>query len=164
MPDSFLIDGVNTIAVEVHQVSGSSSDLGFDLEIQGKSGFTVEGQLFMDMDGNGDLSSFDIFGSGAVEIKFYNDADSNGILISSEEIGSVLTHTDGTFTATIANDGTVTGVSEGGTTFIFTPDDTGCQSEPTDSVFVSPSPTVFIDGSTEICVCLLYTSPSPRDA
>jgi|GEM_PF-419424 len=34
LPKSVLIDGINTIAVEVHQRDGTSSDLGFDLELK----------------------------------------------------------------------------------------------------------------------------------
>ncbi len=36
--------------------------------------------------------------------------------------------------------GLVTGLMEGGTSFVFTPDDTGCPSNDSDSVFVSPAP------------------------
>lgn len=54
--------------------------------------------------------------------------------------------------ATIDNSGFVTGISEGGTTFTFTPTDTGCPSLPSDSLFVSPSPDAQITGLSEICV------------
>lgn len=39
-PASLLVDGTNVLAVEVHQASGSSSDLGFDLELVATDGST----------------------------------------------------------------------------------------------------------------------------
>ena len=91
VPDTFLVNGVNTFAVEMHQVNATSSDLGFDLEVIGVRGTLVVGQIFMDMDGNGVYSAFDNFGSGAVEIKMYNDADSNGVYTNAEILDSVIT-------------------------------------------------------------------------
>ncbi len=98
IPDTFLIDGVNTFAVEMHQVNATSSDLGFDLEVIGKTGRVLYGNIFLDMNGDGlDTSIYDIFGSGAVEIKIYNDADSNGIYTAGECIDSILTNPDGSY-------------------------------------------------------------------
>jgi hypothetical protein len=98
IPDTFLVNGVNTFAVEMHQVNASSSDLGFDMEIIGKGGRIVSGNIFLDMNGDGlNTSVYDIFGSGAIEIKLYDDADSNGIYTAGECIDSVLTSPDGTF-------------------------------------------------------------------
>lgn len=52
----------------------------------------------------------------------------------------------------VAGTGVVTGQSEGAATFTFTNTTTGCISDPTDSLRVSPAPTVSITGETEICV------------
>lgn len=38
IPSSYLVNGVNTIAVELHQNAGNSSDLGFDLELKNGGG------------------------------------------------------------------------------------------------------------------------------
>lgn len=54
--------------------------------------------------------------------------------------------------ATVNNSGLVSGVAQGGTTFVFTDNTTTCISAPTDSLFVSPAPTVGIVGDTDICV------------
>jgi len=47
--------------------------------------------------------------------------------------------------------GVVTGVAEGQATFVFTPDDTGCPSEDSDPVSVSPTPTATLFES-ELCI------------
>jgi hypothetical protein len=97
VPDTFLVNGVNTFAVEVHQVNITSSDLGFDMEIKGKSGRILSGNIFLDIDGNGVQSSYDVFGSGAIEIKAYNDADSNGVVTDADVISSILTNPYGDY-------------------------------------------------------------------
>lgn len=89
--DSFLIDGVNTFAVEIHQADGSSSDLGFDMSIAGKNLKTAYGRLFMDLDASGTFTAGDEHGSGAIEIYLYNDVDSNGVYTQAELIDSTLT-------------------------------------------------------------------------
>jgi len=53
--------------------------------------------------------------------------------------------------ATVANDGTVTGVSVGSTTFVFTSTSTGCASDATQPITVNEIPTVSITGSDSIC-------------
>ena len=54
--------------------------------------------------------------------------------------------------ATVTNAGVVTGVAAGTVTFTFTLDDTGCSSDPTDPIDVTPSPIAEITGPTEICI------------
>lgn len=44
--NTYLVQGINTIAVEVHQVSASSSDLCFDLEIEGIYSGSGDGEIF----------------------------------------------------------------------------------------------------------------------
>ncbi|PCJ64397.1 MAG: hypothetical protein COA58_13670 [Bacteroidetes bacterium] len=97
VPDTFLVNGLNVFAVEVHQTNATSSDLGFDLEVNGLSGRVVSGKIFLDMDGTGTETPLDVFGSGAVEIRMYNDADSNGVYIDTEIIKSVLTNPFGDY-------------------------------------------------------------------
>jgi len=66
----------------------------------------------------------------------------SGVWISNDESVATIDPTSGV----------VTGVGVGGTTFQYTPDDTGCITPPSDSVFVSPAPDVGIDGLSEICI------------
>ncbi len=54
--------------------------------------------------------------------------------------------------ATVNNAGLVTGIATGGTTFVFTNSSTGCVSDASDSIFVTPGPTVLISGDDQICV------------
>lgn len=89
--DSFLVNGVNTIAVEIHQANATSSDVGFDLSIAGKNLKTAYGRIYMDLDASGTMNTGDEHGSGAVEIYLYNDADSNGVYTQAELIDSTLT-------------------------------------------------------------------------
>ena len=98
IPDSFLVNGVNTFAAEIHQVNASSSDLGFDMTVEGMVGTVVNGEIFLDLDGNGILSGYDTWGSGAIEIRAYNDADSNGIYTDAEIYDSYLTNPHGDYT------------------------------------------------------------------
>lgn len=104
VPDTFLVNGINTFSVEVHQTNASSSDLAFDMEIKGVRGRVVSGRNYLDMDGTGTESSYDVFGSGAVEVRLYDDADSNGIYLDTELIKSVLTNPYGEYTAFVAED------------------------------------------------------------
>jgi len=53
--------------------------------------------------------------------------------------------------ATIDSSGLVTGISEGTVTFVFTPSDTGCPSDDSDPVSVSPTPTAEIF-DTDLCI------------
>lgn len=46
-PD-ILVDGTNIIAVEIHQVSGSSSDISFDLELVGLIAGTASPSIILD--------------------------------------------------------------------------------------------------------------------
>ena len=91
VPDTFLVNGVNTIAVEIHQVNATSSDLGFDLSLAGKNVKIAYGRLYMDFNASGTYDDGDGNGSGAVEIMMFNDADSNGIYTAAEKIDSTLT-------------------------------------------------------------------------
>jgi len=104
VPDTFLVNGVNVFSAEVHQTNASSSDLAFDMEIKGVRGRVVKGRNYLDMDGTGTESSFDVFGSGAVEIRIYDDADSNGIYLPSEVIRSILTNPYGEYEAFVSED------------------------------------------------------------
>jgi uncharacterized protein YjdB len=54
--------------------------------------------------------------------------------------------------ATIANDGTIIGVSAGTVRFRYTNSTTGCISDPSASLTVSPDPVVNYTGPTEICI------------
>ena len=47
LPTSAFVDGVNTIAVEIHQASGSSSDIAFDFHLAGLSDVTRGPYLLM---------------------------------------------------------------------------------------------------------------------
>ena len=62
-----------------------------------------------------------------------------------------------TLIATVTNAGLVTGISEGTVTFTFTLDATGCPSDATDPVTVSPAPDAQITGPTEICIASTTT-------
>jgi len=53
--------------------------------------------------------------------------------------------------ATVENDGTVTGIAAGRVAFTFTDDNKGCFAT-TDTITVNPIPTVYIDGSDDICI------------
>ncbi|MFY0643203.1 MAG: T9SS type A sorting domain-containing protein [Bacteroidia bacterium] len=101
--DSFLINGVNTIAVEIHQVNASSSDLSFDLQLSGKNQRTAYGRLYMDVDASETFNSGDLHGSGAVEVRLYNDADSNGVYDQDEIIDSTLSDPLGYYSMTFSN-------------------------------------------------------------
>jgi hypothetical protein len=97
--DTFLINGVNTFAVEIHQGRSASSDLCFDMSIEGRTERVVSGTVFMDLSGDGlNNSSSNYLGSGAIEVVIYNDEDSNGIYTNDEIINSVLTNADGSYT------------------------------------------------------------------
>lgn len=104
VPDTFLVNGINVFSVEVHQTNASSSDLAFDMEIRGVRGRTISGRNYLDMDGTGTESIYDIFGSGAVEVQIYNDEDSNGIYLPSELIKSVLTNPYVEYNAFVSED------------------------------------------------------------
>ena len=54
--------------------------------------------------------------------------------------------------ATVTNDGLVTGISEGSTTFIFTENVSGCNSQPTNPVMIKGLPVVVITGLDSICI------------
>ena len=102
--DSFLINGINTIAVEIHQVNATSSDLGFDLQLSGKNQRVAYGRLYMDVDASETFNAGDLHGSGAVEVRLYNDADSNGIYTQAELIDSTLSGPLGYYSMTFSNE------------------------------------------------------------
>ena len=54
--------------------------------------------------------------------------------------------------ASVNNSGLVNGLAEGAATFTFTNSTTSCVSDPTDTLRVSPAPTVSITGEEELCV------------
>ena len=54
VPKSFLVNGANVIAVEVHQVSSGSSDTSFDLDLQANvlsapSGLTIDEHILQEV-------------------------------------------------------------------------------------------------------------------
>ncbi|MDF1694810.1 MAG: Ig-like domain-containing protein [Saprospiraceae bacterium] len=54
--------------------------------------------------------------------------------------------------ATVDNNGVVTGVSQGNTTFVFTQNDTGCTSDATQPIAVVALPVVNVTGPENICI------------
>jgi uncharacterized protein (TIGR02145 family) len=74
----------------------------------------------------------------------------NAITQLSPSTGGIWESTDDAV-ATVADDGIVTGVSEGTARFIFTSDDTGC-SDTTGTVTVKPLPVALIAGDGDICI------------
>ncbi|MCB0502945.1 MAG: cadherin-like domain-containing protein, partial [Bacteroidetes bacterium] len=78
--------GINVVAVEVHQVGSSSSDVSFELELSRLDGDpnaypltyeTISGKVFLDIDVNRTLNSKDV-GQGAIEVFCYQDRDLDG--------------------------------------------------------------------------------------
>lgn len=65
--------------------------------------------------------------------------------------GGVWVSNDTNIATINAATGVVTGIAEGSTTFVFTPDDTGCPSDDSDPVSVSPAPTAILS-ETDLCV------------
>ncbi|MFT4534840.1 MAG: hypothetical protein ACJA1A_001858 [Saprospiraceae bacterium] len=65
--------------------------------------------------------------------------------------GGVWVSNDTNIATIDATTGVVTGIAEGSTTFVFTPNDTGCPSDDSDPVSVSPSPTATLLESN-LCV------------
>ncbi len=91
LPVDELVTGTNVIAVEIHNVGASNNDLGFNLELVGLRGRYVSGNVFMDMDANSVKDAYDSYGSGAVEIEIFNDANNDGVYTADELLNSSLT-------------------------------------------------------------------------
>lgn len=85
-PASLLNSGSNVIAVEIHQSSGTSSDVSFELELElypgdpstfNASFDELSGRVFLDIDVDRSFSAADI-GQGALEVWAYQDVNQNG--------------------------------------------------------------------------------------
>ena len=66
-------------------------------------------------------------------------------------VGGIWTSSNDTI-ATVDNMGGVTALAAGKVTFVYTDSQTGCQSEPTDSLTVFGPPTINYSGTTNLCV------------
>ncbi len=106
-PAAILNSGTNVIAVEVHQVNATSSDLSFDLQLELHDGdpgaFVVEydnisGKVYLDVDVSRDFTSDD-FGAGAIGVWAYQDLDGDGDIDEGKDprLFSDLTNPDGTY-------------------------------------------------------------------
>jgi hypothetical protein len=105
---TMLVSGTNEIAVEIHQVNATSSDISFELELSLIAGDpnnypvtyeTLSGKVFFDIDVNRELSPDDQ-GQGALEVFSYFDKNNNGNIDKDTDprLFSYLTDFDGSFT------------------------------------------------------------------
>ena len=94
----FLVDGENVLAVEVHQINRTSSDISFDLSLTGTGG------------GGGALNGIDIdHGMNRVLVNFYEGENGTGRLLKSEELfvwreGAALNNVSGTISGDVVWD------------------------------------------------------------
>ncbi|MEZ5007125.1 MAG: metallophosphoesterase [Chitinophagales bacterium] len=86
IPSSYLVDGENVIAVEIHQDNTASSDLGFDMKstVVEVAAYawdfeSISGKVFLDIDFSRDYSGSD-YGSGALVVEAYQDRNSSGVI------------------------------------------------------------------------------------
>jgi hypothetical protein len=104
---TMLVPGTNEIAVEIHQVNATSSDITLDMELSLIAGDpnnypvtyeTLSGTIFLDLDVDRDLSVEDQ-GQGALEVFSYFDRNANGNIDQDYDpkLFSYLTNLDGSF-------------------------------------------------------------------
>ncbi len=98
-----LVDGVNVIAVEIHQDNTLSSDISFDLEMTLKEGTeffifdydSIGGTVFLDVDISKSLTPGDA-GAGAIEVLTYQDVNGDLAIDDGDPLlFSFLTNPDG---------------------------------------------------------------------
>lgn len=96
VPPSALVNGTNVLAVEVHQVNGTSSDLGFDLEVEGDVDTTPPTVLAIEPPAGSirtELSSINvIFDDSVVGVQ------ATDLLINNEAATSVITNSPRDYT------------------------------------------------------------------
>lgn len=104
---TMITSGINVVAVEVHQVSNTSSDVSFELELSRIEGDpnaypvtyeTISGKIFLDLDASRTYSTGD-FGEGTLEVFSYYDRNMNGNidLDSDPRLFSYLTDINGNY-------------------------------------------------------------------